>query len=440
MASQVPFAEPPWARGVPSPYYNDSHRRLQRACRQFIGENLTRHALEWETAEEVPSHVFGDFAAANFLLPSLPAPLPVQWLKRLGVTHMPGDVPVEEWDYLHGMIYTDEMSASGLAGPPGSLTTGMAFGIPPILKYGSQELQEKFLPDLLLGRKRTCIAITEPDAGSDVANITTTATLSPCGKFYLVNGTKKWITNGVWADVASVAVRTGPEGSGPTGISMLVVPIKGHPGVSTRRLKVSGQISAGTSFIEFDDVKVPRENLIGREGEGMKYIMNNFNHERIFIAIGVTRQSRVALSAAFEYCLKREAFGKPLMDQAVVRHRLAKAGALLESQSAWVESFVYQLSQLSKEVADRELGGLTALCKANAGIVFDECARCAVLLFGGNGYTRTGQGELVEKIYRDVPGARIPGGSEDVMLDLAVRQLVRLYQAKTKALKAGAKL
>ena len=91
---------------------------------------------------------------------------------------------------------------------------------------------------------------------------------------------------------------------------MLVIPIKGNPGVSTRRLKVAGQISAGTSFIEFDDVKVPRENLIGQEGQGMKYIMNNFNHERIFIAIGVTRQSRVALSAAFEYCLKREAFGK----------------------------------------------------------------------------------------------------------------------------------
>jgi acyl-CoA dehydrogenase len=125
MASQVPFAEPPWARGVPSPYYNDSHRRLQRACRQFIGENLTRHALEWETAEEVPSHVFGDFAAANFLLPSLPAPLPVQWLKRLGVTHMPGDVPVEEWDYLHGMIYTDEascLSTSLIACLPAMLT------------------------------------------------------------------------------------------------------------------------------------------------------------------------------------------------------------------------------------------------------------------------------------------------------------------------------
>lgn len=124
--------------------------------------------------------------------------------------------------------------------------------------------------------------------------------------------------------------------------------------------------------------------------------MTNFNHERLSIAVGVTRQARVALSAAFEYVLKREAFGRPLMDQPVVRHRLAKAGALLESQWAWVEQFAYQLTQMSKEDGDRELGGLTGLLKAQAGLVLKECADTAMLLFGGNGYTRSGQGELIE--------------------------------------------
>jgi acyl-CoA dehydrogenase len=180
---------------------------------------------------------------------------------------------------------------------------------------------------------------------------------------------------------------------------MLVVPLKGYPGVTMRRIKVGGQLSAGTTFIELDDVKVPVENLIGKEGMGMKYIMTNFNHERLSIAIIVTRQARVALSTAFEYCLKREAFGKTLMDQPVVRHRLAKCGAELESQWAWVEQFVYQMTKLSKTEADTKLGGLTALAKAQAGRVLDECARCAVLLFGGNGYTQTGQGELVESKY-----------------------------------------
>ncbi len=191
-----------------------------------------------------------------------------------------------------------------------------------------------------------------------------------------------------------MAVRTG--GPGAAGISMMVVPLKGHPGVSMRRLKVAGQISAGTTFIELDDVKVPVENMIGDEGSGMRYIMTNFNHERLTIVVGVTRQSRVALSAAFEYCLKREAFSKPLMDQPVVRHRLAKCGAELESMSAWSEQLVYQMTKLSKEEADIKLGGVVGMAKAQGGRVLDECARCAVLLFGGNGYTRTGQGELVE--------------------------------------------
>jgi acyl-CoA dehydrogenase len=432
MSIPVPFSDPPHLLGLPSPYYTDSHRRWQKACRAFIAEHLLPHAMDWEREEIVPEHLFETFAKHNMLIPNLPAPLPVAWLKKLGIHDILGVVKVEEWDYMHTGIYVDEMSRSGLAGPGGSLTVGMAFGVPPIIKFGNQQLQERFLPDLLLGKKRTCIAITEPTAGSDVANIATTATKSEDGKFYIISGTKKWITNGIWSDTAAMAVRTG--GPGANGLSMIQVPLKGHPGVSMRRLKVAGQISAGTTFIELDDVKVPVENLIGEEGMGMKYVMTNFNHERLTIAIGVTRQARVALSAAFEYCLKREAFGQTLMDQPVVRHRLAKAGAELESMSAWVEQFVYQMCHLSKAEADVELGGLTALAKAKAGMVLNECAQCAVLLFGGNGYTRTGQGEIAERIYREVPGARIPGGSEDVMLDLAVRQLVKNFQNKTKML------
>ncbi|KAI0130175.1 acyl-CoA dehydrogenase/oxidase [Xylariales sp. AK1849] len=440
MASPIPFSEPPWLLGLPNPIYTESHRQWQAAIRPFIEGHLHSHAREWERAETVPEHVFGEFAKANMLIPALPAPLPVAWLKRLGIDELLGGLKVEDFDYLHGLIYADEMARSGLAGPPGSLTTGMAFGVPPILKFGDKKLQERFVPELLKGERRGCIAITEPDAGSDVANITTTAVKSKCRRFYILNGTKKWITNGIWTDYSSMAVRTGPEGSGAAGLSMMVVPLKNYPGITMHRLKVGGQISAGTTYIELDDVKVPVENLIGQEGMGMRYIMTNFNHERLSIAVGTTRSARVALSAAFEYVLKREAFGKPLMEQPVIRHRLAKAGALLESQSAWVEQFAYQMTKLAKEDADRELGGLTGLLKAQAGIVFKECADTAVLLFGGNGYTRSGQGELAEMLYREVPGARIPGGSEDVLLDLAVRQLVKLYKAKTKALGASSKL
>ena len=192
-----------------------------------------------------------------------------------------------------------------------------------------------------------------------------------------------------------MAVRTSDDG--PTGLSLLVVPLLNYPGVSMRRLSVAGQVSAGTTFIELNDVRVPAQNLIGQEGHGMQYLMSNFNHERLTIAIGATRAARVALAAAFEYCLQREAFGAPLIDQAVVRHRLAKCGALLESQWAWIEQFMYQMTQLTKVEADIRLGGLTALAKAQAGIVLDECARCAVLLFGGNGFTMSGRGEVAAR-------------------------------------------
>ncbi|BCS28282.1 acyl-CoA dehydrogenase family protein [Aspergillus puulaauensis] len=425
--STVPFAEPPYLRGLPSPYYSEGHRRFQKAAREFLYENLIKHALDWEREGTVPEHVFKDFCRANMLLPNLPAPLPAEWLKKLGIHDILG-VKVEEWDYLHTGIYTDELARSGLSGPGGSLNAGFAFGIPPIIKYGSKQLQEKFLPDLLTGRARCCIAITEPDAGSDVANITTTATKSDDGKYYIINGNKKWITNGIWSEYSTMAVRTG--GPGAAGLSLLVVPLKGYPGVSMQRLKVSGQVSGGTTYIELDDVKVPVENLIGREGEGMKFVMNNFNHERLTISVGVTRQARVALSAAFAYCLKREAFGKTLMDQPVVRHRLAKAGGELETMWAFVEQLLYQLANMPKDEADRRLGGVTALAKAKSAMVLNECAQTAVLLFGGAGFTKQGQGELVEAILRDVPGARIPGGSEDVLLDLSVRQLVKLYKSE----------
>jgi acyl-CoA dehydrogenase len=269
---------------------------------------------------------------------------------------------------------------------------------------------------------------------------------------------KNRITNGLWSNWASMAVRTGSPG--PSGLSMLVVPLLDTPGVTMRRLKVGGQSSAGTTFIELDDVKVPVENLIGVEGQGMKYVMQNFNHERLTISISVNRLARVALSSAFEYCLKREAFGKTLMDQPVVRHRLAKCGADLEAHWAWVEQFTYCMTKLSEADANRELGGLTALAKAQAGRVIETCASTAILLFGGNGYTKSGQGAIVEstsssshskaflsltqytEVFREIPGARIPGSSEDVMLDLAVRQLVKNFKAKTKELEksGGSKL
>ncbi|KAI5779337.1 acyl-CoA dehydrogenase/oxidase, partial [Geopyxis carbonaria] len=435
----IPFSEPPYLAHLPSAYYTPSHLAWQRTCRAFISQHLTQHALTYERAAHVPPHVFSTFASAGFLLPTLSPPLPVSWIQRAGFSSLPGGLPIEKFDYLHFLIYTDEMARSGIAGPGASLTTGIAFGVPPIINYASDALKERVLPDLLAGRTRACIAITEPGAGSDVANIETTARRTADGRHFVVNGQKKWITNGIFADYATTAVRTG--GPGPSGLSLLLIPLNAK-GVTRRKIEVSGLATSGTTFIDFDDVAVPAGNLVGVEGAGMKYIMTNFNHERLTISIGAARQSRVAVAAAFEYVLKREAFGKPLIEQAVVRHRLAKVGAMVEAQWAWVEQLSYMMSRMPKRAADAELGGLTALVKASAGRVLSECAQCSALLFGGNGLTRTGQGEVVEKIYREVMGVRVPGGSEDVMLDLGIRELVKGFRRKIRELEkmAGSKL
>lgn len=240
------------------------------------------------------------------------------------------------------------------------------------------------------------------------------------------------ITNGIWANYATTAVRTG--GPGPGGLSLLLIPLQ-SPGVTLRKLAVTGMATSGTTFITLEDVRVPVSNLIGAEGQGMKMIMTNFNHERLSIAIATTRQARVAVSSALEYVLAREAFGKALVEQAVVRHRLAKVGARVESQWAWVESVAWRMRQ-----GEADMGGVLALVKASAGMVLAEAASTAVVLLGGNGLTRSGRGELVERIYRDVPGAVVPGGSEDVMLDLGVRELVKNYRRAIRKLEAGSKL
>jgi acyl-CoA dehydrogenase len=200
----------------------------------------------------------------------LPAPLPVKLLRENGISAI-GPVKVEDFDYTHTSIFLSEMMRLGLAGPASSLITGLAYGTPPLIEYASDKIRSELVPALLKGEKRICIAITEPDAGSDVAAIQATAVKSADGRHYIVNGSKKWITNGIFSDYASTCVRTG--GDGPTGLSLLLVPLKGTKGVSIRRMHVSGRKCSGTSFIELDDVKVPVENLIGEPGKGMKYIM-----------------------------------------------------------------------------------------------------------------------------------------------------------------------
>lgn len=180
-------------------------------------------------------------------------------------------VPPEKWDLFHEMLLCDELSRAASGGFVWNVLGGFGIGCPPMVKFGKPELVKRILPGILNGDKRICLAITEPDAGSDVANLGCEAVLTPDGKHYIVNGAKKWITNGIWCDYFTTAVRTGTKESGMNGISCLLIE-RDMGGVSTRRMDCQGVWSSGTTYITFEDVKVPVENLIGKENKGFKGI------------------------------------------------------------------------------------------------------------------------------------------------------------------------
>lgn len=177
-----------------------------------------------------------------------------------------------EFDPFCEQILIEEVGRCGSGGVLWGLFAGLSIGLPPVMKFGSKYLKDKVAGPCMRGEKVICLAITEPSAGSDVANLQTEAKKTPDGKYYIVNGEKKWITNGVFADYFTVAVRTGGAGMG--GISMLLIE-KTMPGVTTRQMQCSGVWPSGTTYITFEDVRVPVENLIGKENEGFRYIMDN---------------------------------------------------------------------------------------------------------------------------------------------------------------------
>jgi alkylation response protein AidB-like acyl-CoA dehydrogenase len=268
------------------------------------------------------------------------------------------------------------------------------------------------------GRKFCSLMISEPTAGSDVANIKATA--ERVGNHYRVNGLKKWITGGHIADFFTAAVKTAP---GPGGISLLLIP-RNLPGISVRKMETMFDNTHGTTFVELVDVMVPIENLIGKEGEGMKMLMTNFNHERFVIAIQALRLSRMCYSESVHEALTRKTFGKRLIEHQVMRFKLAEMARQIESLQALVESAAYQFS---KGVKDKDLGSQCALLKVQASKTFEYCAREAVQIFGGSGLVKEGRGKIVERMYREVRSLAIPGGSEEILLDLAIREAIKSH-------------
>jgi len=417
----IPFADPAWYQNQHSPYFNESHAALRAEIREWVDTKIEPYVSEWDEAKKVPDSIYKEAGERGYLAGLLGMHYPAHLTDRRVAS-----VPPEKWDLFHEMLLTDEISRAGSGGLVWNLLGGYGIGCPPIVKFGRKALVERIIPGILSGDKRICLAITEPDAGSDVANLTCEAKLSEDGKHYIVNGEKKWITNGIWADYFTTAVRTGGPGMG--GISVLLIE-REFEGVSTRKMDCQGVWSSGTTYVTFEDVKVPVENLIGKENQGFKVVMTNFNHERIGIIIQCVRFSRVCYEESMKYAHKRRTFGKKLIDHPVIRLKLAHMARQIEATYNWLENVIYQCNMMNETEAMLKLGGAIAGLKAQSTTTFEFCAREASQIFGGLSYSRGGQGAKVERLYRDVRAYAIPGGSEEIMLDLSIRQSLRVHKA-----------
>mmetsp|Transcript_30102 Transcript_30102/g.66191 ORF Transcript_30102/g.66191 Transcript_30102/m.66191 type:complete len:453 (+) Transcript_30102:44-1402(+) len=411
-----PFGDPMWYHAFNNPgYYNDTHKKLRKIMRDFVENEIMADCHDLDEKQEVPVELIRKVGETG-LLPMLCGR---PWPKELVGECTLGFEP----DYFHELVLIDEFARCGSGGILWGVAGGLAIGLPPVVKWATPDVKKRVVPDVAAGKKIICLAITEPTAGSDVGQIKTTAVKN--GDHYVVNGEKKWITNGVVADFFTVAVRTGSQEDGMKGVSMMLLE-RTMPGLSTRKMKCSGAWSSGTAYVTFEDVKVPLANLIGKENQGFKMIMANFNHERFVLCAMTNRFSRVCLEEALKFANKRKTFGKLLVQHDVIRWKLAEMARLVESTHAWLESVAYQMNTMTPMEATLKLGGITALLKVQCTKTFEYCAREAAQIFGGLSYTRGGQGEKVERLCREVRAMAIPGGSEEVMLDLGVRQQKKL--------------
>jgi len=254
-----PFGDPSWYQAYNTPYYNDTHKQFRKLMREYVDEHIMSNVHDWDEKGTIPKEMYLEAGKQGTLALCIGRPWPEKYF---------GPSPWGfEPDYFHELIMYDEMSRTGSVGFQWGVAGGTTIGLPPVYHHGSEELKNRVMPPCVKGEKVCCLAITEPTAGSDVANLKCTAKLE--GDYYILNGEKKWITNGIFADYFTVACRTGKPGVG--GISLLLVE-KGMEGLETRKMKCSGAWSSGTTYITFDDVKVPKGNLLGKEGKGFQYM------------------------------------------------------------------------------------------------------------------------------------------------------------------------
>jgi len=374
------------------PYYTQDHDLFRRTIREFVDAEITPHVNEWDEAGEFPRDLYRKVGALGGF--------------GIGFDEEYGGLGTHDPFLL--IILSEEIARCGAGGVGAGLLSNY-IGAPPIQQGGSEKVKAGILPGVMSGDLICALAITEPSGGSDVANLRTTARRE--NGEYVVSGSKTFITSGMRADYVTTAVRTG--GSGAAGVSLLAIPTDA-PGLSATPLTKMGWWSSDTATLYFDDCRVPDDYLLGVENAGFQLIMENFNFERLFMIAGMVGGSRVCYDEALAWARERTTFGSRLADHQVIRHKLVEMDRMINATRAWMEQLAWRIANGESPIAQ------LAEAKVQASLTMEFCAREAAQILGGASFLR---GNPVERIYREVRVNAIGGGSEEIMRDLAARQL-----------------
>jgi alkylation response protein AidB-like acyl-CoA dehydrogenase len=372
-------------------YFTDAHEELRLHARRFLEKEVQPHLEEWEE-KTFPDSVFKRFGELGFL----------------GLRYPP-EYGGQGGDYFSAIVLSEEMARAGCGGLGMAVAVQTEMATPPVFKFGTEEQKRKWLVPAIRGEQIAAIAITEPDAGSDVAGITTVAHRD--GEHFVVSGRKIFITNGARCHWALVVTKTGKE-RGHGGYNLLLIE-KGTPGFEvTRTLKKLGMHSSDTAELLFENCRVPVANLIGDEGEGFKNLMWELQGERMITAAGAIAGATRVFEYTTEYARNRMAFGQPISQFQVIKHKLVDMGTKI----AAVQALVYQTAKQwdEGEYPVREISQSKLLATQVACDVADE----AIQILGGHGYMSEFP---VERALRDARLARIGAGTDEIMKEIIAK-------------------
>lgn len=372
-----------------SPYFTDDHESFRESVRRFVQKEVAPHIDAWEAAGGFPRDIIEKMGDLGYL--------GIMYPEELGGIGL---------DFFFTVVFLEELCRCGAAGFPGAVSVHSYMATPPLWKQGTESVKKNFLMPAIAGRKIGALAITEPDCGSDVAAIRTRARLD--GDHWVVNGAKTFITNGCVADFVTTAVRTS-DGEGHDGISLVVIDTHLDGFMVSKRLKKLGWHSSDTAEITFDNVRVPKDCLLGEEGQGFYYLMDNFRIERLVAAVASVGGMQWLLDESVEYALGRRAFKRPLAKFQVLRHRFADLATSLES----VRQLCYHAAWLFERGEDA-ICEITMAKLAAAELNIELSDRC-LQVYGGYGFMEE---YPAARAYRDARLMSIGGGTSEIMREI----------------------